>query len=129
MKFLGLISMDFNETGQKLVKPRYILHLSSTFRKNGNTMRQCISCLKTSRNPMIQLGGSPCIIFSLNLVSQETCNYCIILLRMLWKKEMLFHHCFSTLLFNITFGGLQQTRVAWNWMVHISIWFMLIMLI
>ena len=36
-------------------------------RKNGNTMRQCISSLQTSRKLMIQLGGRPCTTFSLSL--------------------------------------------------------------
>ena len=40
--------------------------------KNGNTMKQCISYLQTSRKHVILLGGRSCIIFSLRLVSHET---------------------------------------------------------
>ena len=38
-------------------------------KKNGNTMRLCISYLQTSRKPMIQLGKRFCIIFLLSLAS------------------------------------------------------------
>jgi len=40
---------------------------------------------------------------------------------MVWNKEMLYHHCFSTLLRNMTSG-------SWNWMEHISCWSMLTLL-
>jgi len=43
---------------------RQILH-----KKNGNTMKQRISYLQSSRNTMIQLGGRSCIIFLLSLGS------------------------------------------------------------
>jgi hypothetical protein len=36
--------------------------------KNGDKMKQCISCLQTSRKLMFPLGGLCCIIFSLSLV-------------------------------------------------------------
>ena len=38
-------------------------------RKNGNTSKQCISSIQTSRKLVIQSGGRSCIIFSLSLVS------------------------------------------------------------
>jgi hypothetical protein len=55
----------------EMAKMRYLrLLLGLTdLKKNGNTMRQCISYLKTSRKFMIQLGGRSCIIFSLSLLS------------------------------------------------------------
>ena len=58
--------MDFDAAGQLLIIfSVFIKYL----RKNGNTMKQCISSLKTSRKLMIQLGGRSYIIFSLSLVS------------------------------------------------------------
>jgi hypothetical protein len=36
------------------------LNFSNTGGKNGNTMRLCISCLETSKRPMVQLGGRSC---------------------------------------------------------------------
>ena len=63
-KLLGIISVDFEVIVQ-------ILIIYSTFvqylRKNGNTMKQCISYLQTSRKLKIQLGGKSCMIL-LNLV-------------------------------------------------------------
>ena len=40
--------------------------------KKGNTMKQCIRYLQTSRKLLIPLGGRSCIIFSLSLASP--CN-------------------------------------------------------
>jgi hypothetical protein len=65
-KFLGTISVDFDATGQLLI---IYFAFIKYFRKNGNTMKQCSSYLKTSRKPTIQLGKRSCIIFSLSLVS------------------------------------------------------------
>jgi hypothetical protein len=66
MKLLGIINVDFYATDQLLI-------IYSAFVKywriNGNTTKQCISFLKTSRKLMIYLGGRSCIIFSLSLVS------------------------------------------------------------
>jgi hypothetical protein len=46
--------MDFNATGQLLIiYTAFVKYL----RKNGNTMKQCISYLQTSKKLMIQLGG------------------------------------------------------------------------
>ena len=68
-KLLGIISVDFNAAGQPLIiHSAFIKYL----RKNGNTTKQCSSCLQTSRKLMIQLGGRSCVIFSLSLVSHET---------------------------------------------------------
>ena len=53
-KLLGIISVDFEVTGQLLI---IYFAFIKYLRKNGNTMRQCISYLWTSRKPMIQLGG------------------------------------------------------------------------
>jgi len=65
-KLLGIINVDFDATGQLLIiYSAFFKHL----RKNGNTMKQCIGYLQTSRNLMIELGGRSCIIFSLSLVS------------------------------------------------------------
>jgi len=60
--------VDFHATGQLLIYCAFIKYL----RKNGNTMKQCISFLYTSRKPMIQLGGRSCIIFSLSWYPHET---------------------------------------------------------
>jgi len=41
-KLSGIISVDFDATGQLLITySAFVRHL----RKNGNTMKQCISCL------------------------------------------------------------------------------------
>ena len=54
-KLLGIINVDSDATGQLL-----IIYVYSAFgkylRKNGNTMKQCISSLQTSRKLKIQLG-------------------------------------------------------------------------
>ena len=58
--------MDFDATDQLLI-------IYSAFvkywRKNGNTRKQYISSLYTSRKLMIQLGGRSFIVFSLSLES------------------------------------------------------------
>ena len=63
-KLLGIINVDSDATGRLLI-------IYSAFvkycRKNGNTMKQCISSLETLRKLMIQLGRRSCIIFSLSL--------------------------------------------------------------
>jgi hypothetical protein len=65
-KLLGIIKVDSDAISQLLIiYSVFVKYL----RKNGNTMRQCISYLQTSRKLMIQLGGRPCTIFSLSLVS------------------------------------------------------------
>ena len=66
-KIIGFINVDCDLTGQLLIiHSAFVKYL----RKNGrNTMKQCISCLYTSRNVIIQLGGRSCIIFSFSLVS------------------------------------------------------------
>jgi len=65
-EIVGIISVDFDATGQLL-----IIYSASVkyLRRNGNTTKQCISSLWTSRKLMIQLDGKSCKIFSLNLVS------------------------------------------------------------
>ena len=63
---MGTINVDFDKTGQLLIiYPAFVKY----FRKNGNTMKQCMSDLETSRKLMIQLAGRSCIIFSFSLVS------------------------------------------------------------
>jgi hypothetical protein len=48
-KLLGIINVDFDVTGQLLIiYSAFVKYL----RKYGNTMRQCISYLQTSRKPM-----------------------------------------------------------------------------
>ena len=65
-KLLVMIKVDFDPTGQLLtIYSAFVKYL----RKNGNTMKKCISSLQTSRKLMIQLGGRSCTIFSLSLVS------------------------------------------------------------
>ena len=59
-KLLRLISVDFNVTGQLLI---IYSSLNKYWRKYWNTMKQCI------RNPMSQLAGRSCIIFSLSFLS------------------------------------------------------------
>ena len=58
--------MDFDATGQILIIYSAFVKY---FRKYGNTTKQYISSSQTSRKLIIQLGGRPCIIFSLSLVS------------------------------------------------------------
>jgi hypothetical protein len=38
------------------------------------------------------------------------------LFRMAWKKEKLYHHYFSTLLWNTPLGGSKRIRKGWNLM-------------
>jgi hypothetical protein len=45
------------------------------------------------------------------------------------RKEMLYHNCFSTLLWNMPSGGSKRTRRDWYWMENISFWLMSMMLI
>jgi len=59
-KFLGIMIVNFNTTSQLLILYCAFIKYS---RINGNNTKQCISFVKTSRNPMIQLGGRFCIIF------------------------------------------------------------------
>jgi hypothetical protein len=56
MKSLGIISVGFKLLIRSFAFVRY-------WRKNGNTMRQYIIYSKTSKKPMIQLGGKYCTIF------------------------------------------------------------------
>ena len=59
-KVLGIISVDFDATGQLLIiYCAFVKYL----RKNGNKMKQYISFLWTARKLMIQLGGRSCIIY------------------------------------------------------------------
>ena len=44
-------------------------HSSNKLVKNENAIRQCISHLQTSRNPMIQLGELSCLIISMSFFS------------------------------------------------------------
>ena len=65
-KLLGIISVDSDATGQLLI---IYSAFGKYLRKNGNTMKQCISSLYNSRKLMNQLGGRFYIIFSLSLGS------------------------------------------------------------
>jgi len=66
-EIIGVIKVDFDATVQLLIiHSAFVKYL----RKNGNTTKQCLSCLYTPRKLMIHLGGRSCIIFSLSLVSQ-----------------------------------------------------------
>jgi len=69
-KLLGFINVDFDTTGQLLIMSSALIKY---LRKNGNTMKQYISSLYTSRKLMIQLGGRSCIVFSLSLVTPWNC--------------------------------------------------------
>jgi hypothetical protein len=65
-KLLEIIRVDFDVTGQLLgVFYTFVKYL----RKNVETIRHCIIYLQTSRQPVIQLGRRPCVIFPLSLVS------------------------------------------------------------
>jgi hypothetical protein len=66
-KLLGIINVDFDATGQLQII--YSAFVKFMRKKNGNTMKQCISYLQTSSKPMIRLGERSFIIFTLNLVS------------------------------------------------------------
>ena len=67
MKLFGIIYVDFDITSQLLII--YSAFIKYLGKKNGNTMKKCISYLWTSRKLMIQLGGRSYIKFSLSLVS------------------------------------------------------------
>jgi len=63
---MGIINVDFDASGQLLIiYSVFVKYL----RKNGNTMKQCIISLQTSRKLTIQLVGRSYIIFLLRLVS------------------------------------------------------------
>jgi len=65
-KLLGIINVDFDETGQLLIiYCAFVKYL----RENGNIMKQCIIYLKISGIITFHLGEGSCIIFSLSLVS------------------------------------------------------------
>jgi len=65
-KLLEIINVDFDATGQLLfIYCAFVKYL----RKNGNTVKQCITSLLSSGKLMIQLGGRSYIIFSLSLES------------------------------------------------------------
>jgi hypothetical protein len=51
---MGIINVDFDTKGQLLIIHCVFVKL---LRINGNTMKQCISYLQTSRKRMIQEGG------------------------------------------------------------------------
>jgi hypothetical protein len=65
-KSVGITSVKFDVMGQ-------LLTIYSAFnkylKKKGSKMRQCISCLWTSIQTMIQLRGRSKVIFSLSLVT------------------------------------------------------------
>jgi len=58
----------------------------------------------------------------------STCLTCF-LLEMGWNTKVLYCHCSSTLLYSMPLGGFRSTRISWNYMVHLSFWFMLMILI
>ena len=68
-KLLGIISVHFDTTGKLLIiQSAFIKYL----RKNGNTVKHCISYVYSSWKPIIQLGGRSYIIFSLSWYPHET---------------------------------------------------------
>jgi hypothetical protein len=40
--------------------------------------------------------------------------------RIAWNKEMFYHHCLSTLLWNTPLGGSKRMRKGWSWIGHTS---------
>jgi hypothetical protein len=55
INFVAILSVDFGITDQLLIRySTFITHLT----KNANAMKQYISYSQTSRQPVIQLGGS-----------------------------------------------------------------------
>ena len=65
-KSSGTIGVDFDATGQLLmIYSAFVKFL----RKNGNTLKQCISYLYTLGKLVIQLGERTCILFSVSVVS------------------------------------------------------------
>jgi hypothetical protein len=75
MKLLGIISVGSDITNLLLI--RYFVFIRYLGGKNGNSMRQHISYLRTSRKPMIQLGRKHHTVFtglgvSMKLVTQIT---------------------------------------------------------
>jgi hypothetical protein len=61
-KLLGIILVDSDATGRLLII--YSVFIKYV-RKNGNTMKQCIVSLWTSRKIMIQSGGRCCILYNI----------------------------------------------------------------
>jgi hypothetical protein len=87
----------------------------NSYKKNGNTVGQCISYSQISRKLMSQLEGRLCVLSPLSLVSQwnntavftwnlqhksREANICLIhfLLRMVWNKD-----CFITIALQLCF--------------------------
>jgi hypothetical protein len=65
-KYLVIINVEFVTTGQlQIIHSAFIKY----FRRDGNTMKQCISSLQTSRKLMIHLGGRSYILFPFSQVS------------------------------------------------------------
>jgi len=85
-------------------------------------MKQCISYVQTSKKPMIQLGGSPCILFSLSLVCLAGRVRVGKHLSAIFpiNKEMLHRHFFNFVLepcFAIRFSSRNPKKVQnllWN---------------
>jgi len=48
-----------------------------------------------------------------------------LLFKIIWNKEMIYYHCFSTLHYNMPSGRSKKMK-CWNWMEHISSWSMMI---
>jgi len=61
--------MGIIKSGRNRSTTDHIFCIRQILEKNGNTMRQCINSLYTSKKVMIQLGERPCKIFTLSLVS------------------------------------------------------------
>jgi len=59
------------------------------------------------------------------IIKSVQVKFCLMhfLLTVLWNKEILYCHCFTTLLQNM------PSRRAWDWMDHISSWLVLMMVI
>jgi hypothetical protein len=70
-EIIGNVCVGFAVTGQLLI-------ICSVFvkylRRNVNILKWCLGYLWNLRKPVIQLGGTSCIIFVLSLASPETCS-------------------------------------------------------
>ena len=105
--------------------------LSIAFKKTFDSFRREALC-----NIMIEFGIPMKLIRQLKCIWMKRvaesgeANMCptFLPLGMFWNKKMLYRHCFWSLLSSTPLRRSRLTRMAWNWMVHISFWFMLMLI-
>jgi hypothetical protein len=132
MKWINCWSyiMYFSNTWEKMEYCRAMPQLFIEFKKAYDWISR-----EVFYNNFNELGILMKLVKLLKMCLYETCTTiqvgkCLthFLLTMVCSKEMLYRHCFATLLYNMPLGRFKQNRRDWNWMVHISFWFMLMLI-